>query len=282
MKKLTPFEEWVILNKGTERPFTGKYNRHDEPGTYICKKCSSPLYKSEDKFDSGCGWPSFDDEVEGAIKKVTDQDGQRTEIICSSCDAHLGHVFQNENLTPKNVRHCVNSISLDFEGIKAVSPKVAIFASGCFWGTQYYFLRTKGVISSTVGYIGGTKEHPTYEEICTGETGHAEAVKVVYDSDRIGYDYLAKLFFETHDPTQINKQGPDIGTQYRSEIFYFDDEQKEKAQVLIAQLKAQGLAVATSLTDAADLPFWEAEEYHQDYYEKTAGNPYCHIYTKRF
>ncbi|MBB6460871.1 bifunctional methionine sulfoxide reductase B/A protein [Flammeovirga kamogawensis] len=282
MKKLTPFEEWVIINKGTERPFTGKYNRHDEPGTYVCKKCSSPLYKSEDKFESGCGWPSFDDEVDGAIKRVTDLDGQRTEILCSSCDAHLGHVFENENLTQKNVRHCVNSISLDFKGIKAVSPKVAIFASGCFWGTQYYFLRTKGVMSSTVGYIGGTKDNPTYEEICSGETGHAEAVKIVYDSDRIGYDYLAKLFFETHDPTQINKQGPDIGTQYRSEIFYFDDDQKEKAQILIAQLKAQGLAVATTLTDASELTFWEAEDYHQDYYEKTAGKPYCHIYTKRF
>ncbi|KXX67324.1 bifunctional methionine sulfoxide reductase B/A protein [Flammeovirga sp. SJP92] len=282
MKKLTPFEEWVIVNKGTERPNTGKYNLHSEPGTYTCKRCDAPLYKSDHKFESSCGWPSFDDEIPGAVERVPDADGQRVEILCSNCGGHLGHVFEGEQLTPKNVRHCVNSVSMNFEGNEVKNPKTAIFASGCFWGTQFYFLRWKGVISCDVGYIGGTVDNPTYKEVCTGQTGHAEAVKVVYDSDRVSFESLTKLFFETHDPSQVDRQGPDIGTQYRSEIFYMDEKQREEAILLIAQLKAKGYEVVTKLTPAEDLTFWKAEDYHQDYYEKTAGLPYCHIYKKKF
>lgn len=156
----------------------------------------------------------------------------------------------------------------------------AIFASGCFWGTEYYFQRAKGVLSTTVGYIGGHKEKPTYKEVCTGRTGHAEATEVIYDPTQTTYEEMARLFFETHDPTQVDRQGPDVGTQYRSEIFYLDEEQKAIAESLIGQLKEKGYDVATKVTKATT--FWPAEDYHQDYYNYTGKTPYCHFYTKRF
>lgn len=275
---LTEAEKQVILYKGTERPFTGKYYDNKEKGFYTCKRCDAPLYKSEDKFDSGCGWPSFDDEIEGAVKRQRDADGSRTEILCNNCGAHLGHVFTGEHFTKKNTRHCVNSISMNF--IPADKTERAIFASGCFWGTEYHMQKIKGVLSTTVGYTGGHTQKPTYREVCSGTTGHAEAVEVVYDPAKVSYEELAKLFFETHDPTQVNRQGPDIGLQYRSEIFYLDAKQKETAQKLIDILKSKGYKVATRLTKAST--FWKAEDYHQDYYMKKNGSPYCHIYTKRF
>ena len=279
--KLTLEEEHVILDKGTERPFTGEYDMHFEKGAYLCKQCNAPLYKSEDKFDSHCGWPSFDDEIPGAIKRVPDADGRRTEIVCANCGGHLGHVFKGENLTDKNTRHCVNSISINFEPmIIENKTERAIFASGCFWGTEYHLSKVDGVISTTVGYTGGTKDEPTYKEVSNGTTGHAEATEVIYDPSKVSYEELAKLFFETHDPSQIDRQGPDVGTQYRSVIFYLNDEQKEIAEKLIATLNGKGLNVATEVTKAST--FWNAEDYHQDYYDHKGTTPYCHIYTKRF
>lgn len=159
-------------------------------------------------------------------------------------------------------------------------PARAIFASGCFWGTEYYFQRADGVISTRVGYIGGHKENPTYKEVCTGTTGHAEATEVIYDPTQTDYETLARLFFETHDPTQVNRQGPDIGPQYRSAIFYEDDEQKAIAEKLIGLLRGKGFEVATEVTPAST--FWPAEGYHQKYYEYTGKSPYCHFYTPRF
>jgi len=279
-KKLTPEEQRIIIHKGTERPFSGKYNDHYEKGIYTCKRCGAELFESSSKFKSGCGWPSFDEQIEGAVKWQRDADGVRTEITCNKCGAHLGHVFLGEGLTPKNTRYCVNSLSMDFVPAQKQQTARAIFASGCFWGTEYHFQRIPGVISTTVGYTGGHVENPTYKQVCTDTTGHAEAVEVLYDPSIISYEQLAKLFFETHDFTQLNRQGPDIGKQYRSAVFYLDEEQKRIATQLVQALNKKGYDVKTQIVPADK--FWPAEEYHQDYYEKTAKVPYCHKYRKIF
>ena len=279
--KLTPEEENVIVNKGTERPFTGKYTDFKEKGIYICKRCNTPLYYSSDKFDSECGWPSFDDEIPGAVEREKNAGDNRIEIVCANCKAHLGHVFEGEHLTQKNVRHCVNSISLNFvPGENKAKTETAIFASGCFWGTQYMFQSKKGVITTTVGYTGGHTVNPTYKQVCSDTTGHAEGLQVVFDPKIISYEELAKLFFETHDPTQVGGQGPDLGSQYRSEIFFLNENQKNVAEKLVQILSNKGLKVVTKITKASQ--FYPAEDYHQDYYNKTGGTPYCHRYIKRF
>ncbi|OGU55850.1 MAG: methionine sulfoxide reductase [Ignavibacteria bacterium GWF2_33_9] len=278
---MTAEEERIIIHKGTEAPFSGKYWNFYENGVYTCKQCGAELYKSHDKFDSHCGWPSFDDEIQGAIKRQTDADGMRTEILCANCGAHLGHVFEGEHLTDKDIRHCVNSLSLNFipeEDI--VKSDTAIFAGGCFWGVEYFFKNERGVIETTVGYTGGHIENPTYEEVCSGKSGHIEAIQVIFNPKLTNFEKLAKLFFEIHDPSQWNRQGPDYGEQYRSVIFYTNEEQKEISMKLIDYLKVKGLKVVTELRKAS--VFWEAEEYHQDYYDVKGTKPYCHFYTKRF
>ncbi len=291
LRKLTPEEERIIVHKGTEAPYSGKYEKFNETGTYVCKRCGTPLYRSADKFDAHCGWPSFDDEIQGAVKRIPDPDGMRTEIECAKCGAHLGHVFLGEGLTDKNTRHCVNSISLDFisPGLSPalVSPApestatdTAIFAGGCFWGVEYYMQKINGVISTEVGYTGGKTDHPTYKEVCAGTSGHYEAIEVVFDPARTTFEAVAKMFFETHDPTQWNHQGPDYGEQYRSAVFYRTEEQKAVTEKLISQLKAKGFRVVTELIPAKI--FWKAEDYHQDYYDHKGATPYCHGYVKRF
>ncbi len=285
--KLTKEEERVIINKGTEQPHTGIYNDFFEEGTYNCKQCGAELYKSDTKFDGHCGWPSFDDEIDGAVKRIPDADGKRTEIVCANCGGHLGHVFIGEGFTDKNTRHCVNSVSISFTPLKGMvkdiqlpKTETVIFASGCFWGTEHWMKKQKGVISTEVGYIGGHLRNPTYEQVCSGTTGHAEAVKVVFNPEEVSYEELAKIYFETHDPTQVDGQGPDIGNQYRSEIFYTTDNQKQVSEKLIKQLEEKGYKVVTKLTKAPKL--WQAENYHQDYYEHKGTKPYCHFYTKKF
>ncbi len=158
--------------------------------------------------------------------------------------------------------------------------KKAIFAGGCFWGTEYYFQRSPGVVSTRVGYTGGDTDNPTYREVCSGSTGHAEALEVVYDPGVTDFETLARLFFEIHDPTQVDRQGPDVGHQYRSAVFYLDEDQRKVTEKLVDILERKGLDVVTEVEAAGT--FWPAENYHQQYYDQTGKTPYCHFYTKRF
>ena len=284
-QKLTPQEEAVLVNKGTEKPFSGIYENFFEEGTYVCKRCHAPLYRSKDKFNAHCGWPSFDDEIPNAVERLPDKDGLRTEIICKNCKAHLGHVFTGEQFTAKNTRHCVNSVSLLFVPAAQMDAKKnlkkAYFASGCFWGTEYWMSKAVGVWQTKVGYMGGYLANPSYDLVSSGNTGHVETVEVIFDPQQISYDDLVKLFFETHDPTQTNGQGPDIGSQYLSRIFYVDEEQEKIAQKYKKILEEKGLKIATKI-EIASVFYPEKKEYHQKYYAKNGKIPYCHFYIKRF
>ncbi len=286
---LTPAEAEILLNKGTEPPGSGEYYQHFAKGIYLCKQCDAPLFTSFCKFESHCGWPSFDDAISANLKQQADPDGSRTEILCAQCEGHLGHVFHGEQQTEKNTRHCVNSLATRFIPIAELLERAkqhdaqfgaAIFAAGCFWGVEHHFARTPGVLATQVGYTGGHTENPSYEQVCSGTSGHAESLLLIFDKSTSDYRTLAKLFFNLHDPTQKDGQGPDIGSQYRSAIFYLDDEQQRIANELIAQLQENQLEVVTEVTPAQT--FWPAEDYHQHYYQNKGGSPYCHILTERF
>lgn len=282
LNSLTPFEKYVIIDKGTERPFSGKYVHTKEDGTYTCKVCNAPLYSSSDKLDTRCGWPSFDDAIPGAIKEVPDADGRRTEIVCANCGAHLGHVFKGEGFTAKNVRHCVNSVSLDFDKKKEAATvlKKAYFAGGCFWGVEYHFEKIEGVKEVISGFMGGHMKNPGYYDVIGKDTGHLETVEVVYDPSKVSYETLARTFFEIHDPTQEDGQGPDIGSQYLSAAFVNNEQERETIENLIDILEKKGYKIATKVKPAK--PFYRAEAYHQDYYERKGSTPYCHRRVKRF
>lgn len=280
---LSPEARRVIIDKGTEPPFSGEYNAHFSAGVYVCRQCNAPLYESSSKFASECGWPSFDDEIPGMVNRTTDADGQRIEITCANCDGHLGHVFTGEHLTKKNTRHCVNSLSLRFisQSEYLEHYETAVFASGCFWGTDYWFQKAAGVIATTAGYSGGNVQNPTYQQVCVGNTGHAESVRVIFNPKQISYERLVQLFFETHDPTQINGQGPDIGSQYRSVIFYQSPEQQDTAERVSAVLRDKGYNLATKI-EPLNAFYPEHDLYHQKYYDKKKALPYCHVYEKKF
>lgn len=274
---LPPHVAKIVEGCGTERAFTGKYLKHKATGTYTCTRCGAPLFDSKTKFDSRSGWPSFDQSLPGAVKEVTDADGSRTEIQCARCGGHLGHVFRGERMTTKNTRHCVNSLSMGFAPHALAE---AFFAGGCFWGVELLLEDVPGVVSAESGYMGGKVNAPSYKQVCTTDTGHAEAVRVLFDPSKVSYEALAKRFFEIHDPTHVNRQGPDRGKQYRSAIFVTDSKQEQTALKLIGLLEKKGLKIATKVHPAEK--FWPAEAYHQDYYKRTKKTPYCHAYKKRF
>ncbi len=275
---LTPEEKRVIENKGTERPFSGEYDKFAGDGVYICRRCNAPLYDSKDKFDAHCGWPSFDDEIRGAVKRETDADGVRTEITCANCEAHLGHVFTGEKMTAKDTRHCVNSISMRFipRKFKAGETRSAVFGGGCFWCLDAVFRGLNGVISVIAGYAGGHTLNPTYGEVSGGATGHAETVKIEFDTDMIKFRDLLEIFFTIHNPTTLNRQGNDVGEQYRSIILYQTWGQKIEADKIIRELEYDEVFDHKIVTEVRPLvKFYPAEDYHQDYFNKNPEAGYC-------
>lgn len=280
--RLTDIERYVMEQKGTERPFTGEYYDFFEEGTYVCKRCGTALYRSNDKFRSGCGWPIFDDEIKGAVKRILDADGRRTEIQCAKCGAHLGHVFIGEGFTPKDTRHCVNSVSLKFVPLKKKysNMKEIYFAGGCFWGTEHYFKQLRGVVDTKVGYANGNTDNPTYREVCTDKTGFAETVRVVYDPDVITLEFLTEMYFRAIDPTSVDQQGPDIGSQYRTGIYYKDDADKAEIRKVYDSMRQKlGSRMAVEFLPLKN--FYYAEEYHQDYLDKNPAG-YCHLPSSLF
>lgn len=285
-KKLTTEESSVILAKGTEPAFCGNLLDNKKEGTYICRLCDLPLFSSDAKFDSGTGWPSFFKPYDTAhVKEIKDKSHGmvRTEILCARCEGHLGHVF-DDGPRPTGLRFCLNSVSLTFvekgqpmpQGATPMKLETAYFAGGCFWGVEDRFQQLPGVVEAVSGYMGGKVQKPTYKQICTTDTGHAETVKVVFDSSKISYPELLNRFFRFHDASQVDRQGPDVGTQYRSAIFTADESQAAAVKAAIDEQKAGRYArkgIATVVKPASEAgTFWEAEEYHQDYHLKNGGH----------
>lgn len=273
---LTPKQYRILRKAGTERPFSGQYNLHFKNGMYTCAACGHPLFSSETKYNHGCGWPSFTSAKDNRRIEFFDDhslDMKRIEVRCAACGSHLGHIF-DDGPAPTHTRFCINSIALDFKpaGSKNKSqsqPEIATFAAGCFWGVEHKFRQIEGVRSTRVGYTGGDVKNPTYTLVCTGKTGHMESVEITFDPSQITYEDLLDHFFRFHDSTQVNRQGPDFGTQYKSVIFYHSSAQKQAAEEYIKNLKNSKRfrkPIATQVVPVEE--FYEAEEYHQQYYKK--------------
>jgi peptide methionine sulfoxide reductase msrA/msrB len=303
LKKKLSSEQFAVTQQcGTEPAFRNAYWDNHKPGLYVDVVSGEPLFSSLDKFDSGTGWPSFTQPVKGTdiVEKKDSEFGMvRTEVRSKVADSHLGHVFDDGPADKGGLRYCINSASLKFIPVeemdqagygqylepfvkaglvKAPVHETAILAGGCFWGMEEIIRKIPGVTKTQVGYSGGTTASPTYEEVCTGGTGHAEAIEVEFDSSRLSYEALLDYFFRMHDPTTLNRQHNDVGTQYRSAIFYTSDSQKQTAERVKARWDKSGKfnkPITTEITAAK--PFYSAEDYHQKYLVKHPGGYTCHV-----
>jgi peptide methionine sulfoxide reductase msrA/msrB len=303
LKKQLSSEQFEVTQKcGTEPPFRNAYWDNHKPGIYVDVVSGEPLFSSLDKFDSGTGWPSFTKPVAGTdiVEKSDGAFGmERTEVRSKVADSHLGHVFDDGPADKGGMRYCINSASLKFIPveemdsagygqylvpfvkaglIKAPVHETAILAGGCFWGMEDIIRKIPGVTRTAVGYTGGTVANPTYEDVCTRGTGHAEAVQVDFDSTRLSYEELLNYFFRMHDPTTPNRQHNDVGSQYRSAIFYTSEAQKQTAERVKEKWNKSGKFDAPIVTEiTAATKFYPAEEYHQKYLVKNPGGYTCHV-----
>lgn len=278
-EQLTPEQFQVTRLKGTERPFSSEMCELFEPGNYACVCCNTLLFDSSGKFDSGTGWPSFTQPVkENAIAYTRDgsHGRNRVEVTCNTCDAHLGHVFP-DGPEPSGLRYCINAVSLskvEEGGTPAAKTRLATFGGGCFWCTEAVFQQLRGVARVTSGYAGGQLANPTYHQVCSGTTGHAEVVQIEYDPTEISYEDLLGVHFATHNPTTLNRQGADKGTQYRSMVLYRSEEEYEQASALKRELSTRlETPVVTELERFET--FFPAEDNHQDYYRTNPQGGYC-------
>lgn len=280
---LTNEQYYILREKGTERPFTGKWLLNNDKGVYKCAGCGNELFTSDMKFNSHCGWPSFDKEIAGGKINQTEDVSHgmhRIEITCAKCGGHLGHIF-DDGPTETGKRYCVNSVSLEFVPENATTNNnldTIVLGGGCYWCVEAVYEMLDGVIKVESGFSGGTVENPTYKQVCTGETGHAEVVQITFDKTKTNIAEILKVFFTVHDPTQLNRQGNDVGTQYRSVIYYKNQEQKTTSEQIIAALQQEKVYADPIVTEVSPLQkFYKAEDYHQNYYQQNKQQPYCNL-----